>query len=153
LAEQRWANIPDINVHFEISTEECRRMHESKTFKDKRGGKHILKINAENVVKFTSHGTIYTDDWNEFCQGEDVIENGVVETKLVSMEVISITLRSNVSIRFTKDKSMGEDLDADMEIACSANMNGCDASTVTYSWKAPLETCNMVVEKNPRVLG
>ena len=67
LAEQRWANIPDINVHFEIFTEECRRMHESKTFKDKRGGKH--------------------DDWNEFCQGEDVIEIGVVETKLVSMEV------------------------------------------------------------------
>ena len=66
------------------------------------------------------------------------------------MEIISITLRSNVSIRFTKDKSKAVDLDADIEISCSANMNGCDGSTVTYSWKAPLENCNMVLLKKIR---
>ena len=73
--------------------------------------------------------------------------NGVLSQELVEMEIISITLRSNVSIRFTKDKSKAVDLIADKEISCSANSNGCDGSTVTYSWENPIRSCNMVLLK------
>jgi hypothetical protein len=73
--------------------------------------------------------------------------NGVLSQELVEMEIISITLRSNVSIRFTKDKSKAVDLIADKEISCSANSNGCDGSTVTYSWENTIRSCNMVLLK------
>jgi hypothetical protein len=76
-----------------------------------------------------------------------VIMNGVLSQELVEMEIISITLRSNVSIRFTKDKSKAVDLIADKEISCCANSNGCDGSTVTYSWENPIRSCNMVLLK------
>ena len=160
VAEQRWAGTPDKSVQYEITAEQCREMHQTRTFMN-----HELMVNAENVIKFTSQGVIYTENWNKFCQGEAILNPNTtsyprtprktksdndstekintVEDKIVEMDIVRITLVDDIAIRFDEDKTKSEDLDAGREISCNANENGCDLGTVTYIWDNPVETCNM----------
>ena len=148
VAEQRWASIPNIHLKYEISADECRKMHDRRFFKDKRGTKHSLEVNEENVIKYTSHGLIYSDHWNQFCKGEDILKNGNIEDKIVEMEILSITLNDDISIRFNEEKTKIEDLNANREISCKAKENGCGVGLVTYVWVYPKETCNVVLLKS-----
>ena len=148
VAEQRWASIPNIAVKYEISVEECRKMHDQRFFKDKRGSKHTLEVNQENVIKYTSHGLIYSDHWNQFCEGENILKNGIIEDKIVEMEILSITLINEISIRFNENKTKIQDLIANREISCEAEENGCGVGMVTYTWEYPKEICNMVLLKH-----
>ena len=110
VSEQRWSDIPDIYPKLPISKEDYGRMHEGKYFNDERGRKHTIQVNQESTIKYTSKGVIFTEDLNTYCSGEDVISDNAIEDGIVQMNIVSLTLKDNITMRFDEEGKRTEDV-------------------------------------------
>ena len=120
-----------------VTPEECERMHETKTFEDKRGNLHTLNgLFGMNRFKTVENGEVTIQGEETYCTGQDAFINGALRKNIVS-QVEYIVELGETTARWEKDGNHGEEISNADIIPCKQAAEGCIsyANTITYKWK------------------
>ena len=148
--EERWERVPEISVAYEVSREECKRMHETLNFKDENGRKYPIKENSVSYIQYSSIGAVWTTEMNSYCEGLKTLDHGEIRNDLVEMNSLEITLRNDIKMRFSKDGKSSINMDKGTQLECHMKSNGCEQDTVTYLWDPIDEDCNFIQVKKAK---
>ena len=136
-----------------VTPEECERMHETKTFADKRANVHLLNgLFGMTRIKTVENGEVTIQGEETYCTGQDTFINGALRKNIVS-QVEYIVELGETTARWENGGNHGEDVSNADIIPCKMAAEGCIsyASTITYKWKDDQPSCPLVVTK--RAIG
>ena len=136
-----------------LKPEECQRMHESRTFVDKRGNVHPLNgLFGNTRIKTVENGEVTIDNEETFCTGQDTFINGVLRKNIVSQVEYVIEL-GETTARWENGANYGEDISNADIIPCKLAAEGCTSyeNMISYYWKDDQNSCPLVVTK--RAIG
>ena len=138
---------------FHVSKDECRRMIETRTFKDKRGTVHPLD-GPHGVTDFqvVSVGDIQVREHETYCTGAQTYVKGELRDNILTLEYYNVYITKAVA-RFDREEPEAEVLDNGEKFSCKKEEEGCVvySNDVTYIWKNNGEICPLVVVN--RLLG
>ena len=125
---------------------QCSEWHSSLQFEDPKGGKHLLRVDAINVVSYFEKGKTYISPGSQqvSCEGEEMTEG---DEKLYHMV---IDVQAKIILRNENFALSSKEVIAqtrDIRLPCSGSVGSCQLADVTYTWDQP-DTCELAYVKN-----
>ena len=105
-------SIPETEVQLHITSSEFQAMIQEGVYRTPDGRELSIKMDVENVFKFTLNGEIHAQtDKTNFCQGKDLqVETGIIENAIIleqyKINIINTTILSETNQRLISEIDM-----------------------------------------------
>ena len=137
------AKMPDVEVAYQVSPEQCMNIVNSGVFTTPSGSRHKVTMNAENILKSEDRGALTIGDNSVACRGQSMkFDNFIVE------DILEV---SQYKVTILKEKFLVDDDNRVETVAdhlrlpgrCSVTSRGCQTHDTTYVWQPPRDLCNL----------
>ena len=130
-------SIPETEVQLHITSSECQAMIQEGVYRTPDGRELNIKMDVENVFKFTLNGEIHAQtDKTNFCQGKDLqVESGIIENAII-LEQVKINIINTTILSETNQRLISEIDMAYLPSQCKAHHNVCYSQTGTFVWES-----------------